>query len=99
MPRKRARGEKLIARMACGIALSFCISGSALAQAPVKLTIDASKREFRIPDDFVGLGFETRSVVPDEYGVSGYFFSPSNTQLITLFRNIDIRQIRVGGER
>ncbi len=68
-----------------------------MAQAPVKLTIDASKREFRIPDDFVGLGFETRSVVPDEYGVSGYFFSPSNTQLITLFRNIDIRQIRVGG--
>jgi hypothetical protein len=83
--------------MACGIALGCFLSGSALAQAPVKLTIDTSKHGYRIPDDFVGLGFETRSVVPNQYGVSGYFFSPANTQLITLFRNIGIKQIRVGG--
>jgi hypothetical protein len=89
--------KKLIARVACGIALGCCLSGIGLSQAPVKLTIDTSKREFRIPDDFVGLGFETKSVVPDEYGVRGYFFSPQNTQLITLFRNIGIKQIRVGG--
>jgi hypothetical protein len=87
----------LIARLACGLALGSCLSGIALAQAPVKLTIDASNREFRIPDDFVGLGFETKSVVPDEYGVAGYFFSPANKELITLFRNIGIKQIRVGG--
>jgi hypothetical protein len=80
----------------------FCFSFSwscaaLLAQAPVKLTIDTSRREFAIPVDFVGLGFETKSVLPNTYGVSGYFFSPQNKQLITLFRNTGIKNIRVGG--
>ena len=81
--------------------LLFCLflsaSSAVFAQAPIKITVDTSKREFAIPDDFVGLGFETRSVAPDTYGVSGNFFSPANTQLITLFRNIGIKHIRVGG--
>jgi hypothetical protein len=67
------------------------------AQAPIKLTVDATSREFAIPDDFVGLGFETKSVAPNTYGVSGYFFTPTNTQLITLFQNTGIKHIRVGG--
>src|SRR5579862_730769 len=80
---------------------SFCLflsaSSAVFAQAPIKISVDTSKREFAIPDDFVGLGFETRSVAPDTYGVSGNFFSPANKQLITLFRNIGIKHIRVGG--
>ncbi|HXS12087.1 MAG TPA: hypothetical protein VN734_05250 [Acidobacteriaceae bacterium] len=75
----------------------FLLSHVALTQAPVKITIGTSNREFAIPDDFVGLGFETKSILPDVYGVHGYFFTPTNTQLITLFRNIGIKQIRVGG--
>jgi hypothetical protein len=67
------------------------------AQAPIKLTVDTSQREFAIPDDFVGLGFETKSAASNTYGVSGNFFSPANKQLITLFRNIGIKHIRVGG--
>ena len=67
------------------------------AQAPIKLTVDTNSREFAIPDDFVGLGFETKSVAPNTYGVPGYFFSPTNTQLITLFQNSGIKHIRVGG--
>jgi hypothetical protein len=69
----------------------------ALAQAPVTLTVRTGSHEFAIPADFVGLGFETKSIVPNTFGVSGYFFSPRNKQLITLFRNIGIRNIRVGG--
>lgn len=67
------------------------------AQAPIRLTIDTSQREFAIPADFAGLGFETKSVVANTYGVRGNFFSPGNTQLITLFRNIGVKHIRVGG--
>jgi hypothetical protein len=66
-------------------------------QAPITLTIDTHAREFAIPGDFTGLGFETRSATPHAYGVHGNFFSPDNKQLITLFRNIGIRNIRVGG--
>jgi hypothetical protein len=79
------------------IFLILLLTGSVLAQAPITLTISTSAHEFAIPADFVGLGFETRSVVANSYGVQGNFFSPANTQLITLFRNIGIKQIRVGG--
>jgi hypothetical protein len=74
--------------------MSRFVSAQAL---PIRLTIDTSKREFAIPPDFAGLGFETRSVVANTYGVRGNFFSAANTQLITLFRNIGIKHIRVGG--
>src|SRR5580693_23558 len=83
---------------------ALCIlAGVMLAQAPVTpvapvtLTVDTASRQFRVPDDFAGLGFETKSVVSNTYGVSGNFFSPANTQLITLFRNAGIHNIRVGG--
>lgn len=80
------------------LCLGFLLAGNiAFAQAPIQLTINTASREFAIPADFVGLGFETKSVVPNTYGVSGYFFTPENTQLITLFRNIGIKNIRVGG--
>jgi hypothetical protein len=73
------------------------ISSAATAQAPVQVSVNTAVREFAIPEDFAGLGFEIRSVVPDTYGVKGYFFSPQNTELITLFRNAGVKLIRVGG--
>jgi hypothetical protein len=73
------------------------LAGAVLAQAPITLTVDTASRQFRVPDDFAGLGFETKSVVSNTYGVSGNFFSPANIELITLFRNTGIRNIRVGG--
>jgi len=50
-----------------------------------------------IPYDFAGLGFETESVLPNQYGLSGYFFSASNNASVTLFRNLSLRNLRVGG--
>jgi hypothetical protein len=73
------------------------IMNCAFAQTPIQLIVHTDSPEYAIPADFVGLGFETKTVVPDTYGVHGYFFSPQNRQLITLFRNIGIRNIRVGG--
>ena len=76
---------------------SLLLTGMVSAQAPVTVTVNTASREFSIPADFVGLGFETKSVLPNVYGVHGYFFTPSNTELIMLFRNIGIKEIRVGG--
>lgn len=70
---------------------------AAHSQAPIKLTIDASAEGHAIPNDFSGLGFETKSALENAYGVHGYFFTPENTQLITLFQNIGLKHIRVGG--
>ena len=81
---------------------ALCLfGGAASAQsrpyAPITLTVNTAVHGYAIPSDFSGLGFETASVLPNRYGVSGYFFTPANTQLITLFRNIGIKNIRVGG--
>ncbi len=90
--------EDALKKRMLGFACAFLLAaGVVRAQAPVTVTVRTASREFAIPSDFVGLGFETRSVLPNVYGVHGYFFTPTNTELITLFRNIEIKEIRVGG--
>jgi hypothetical protein len=88
----------IIIRRTLNVVCSCClVAGRLLAQAPVTLIVDTAHPQFRIPDNFAGLGFETKSVLPNAYHVQGYFFSPTNSQLITLFRNIGVHEIRVGG--
>lgn len=70
-------------------------AGTALAQSPVTLTIDAQAPGVAIPDDFSGLSFEMQTVLPDADGK--YFFSPKNQPLIALFKTLGIRSLRVGG--
>lgn len=76
-----------------------CPLGSAQSRpsAPITLTVNTAARGYAIPPGFIGLGFETKSILPNAYAVRGYFFTLKNNQLITLFKNIGIKQIRVGG--
>jgi hypothetical protein len=67
----------------------------AQAQSPVVLTIDAKTRGAAVPGDFVGLSFETSNLLPRSKGE--YLFSRQNQPLINLFRNIGIKNLRVGG--
>jgi len=69
----------------------------AAAQSQVTVTVDTSSRGASIPADFSGLGFERGTESPGNAGVSGYFFSPQNTQLVTLFQNLGIKNLRIGG--
>ncbi len=71
--------------------------GIAFAQSPVELTIYSGNPGKQIPSRFLGLSFETGSLAYDNAGVNGYFFDPGNKQLITLFRNIGIKSLRIGG--
>jgi hypothetical protein len=50
-----------------------------------------------IPADFAGLSFEVGPLVPGNAGVRGYLFRPGNTELITLFHNTGLGNLRVGG--
>ncbi len=75
--------------------------GTAFGQDSVTLTINPAYSVMTsgtaIPLDFAGIGFETASVVSGEFGVSGNFFSTSNTSLLTIFQDLGLRNIRVGG--
>ena len=44
-----------------------------------------------------GLSFERGPLNPGNAGVAGYLFSPANNSLVALFRNLGLRNLRIGG--
>lgn len=82
----------LISGFICAAALWAC---AATAQSPVTLTIPVNKTGAAIPEDFAGLSFGMRAVLPGKSDT--HFFSATNTALITLFQNLGLRHLRVGG--
>ncbi len=50
-----------------------------------------------VPAGFAGLSFERGPLTAGNAGVAGYLFSPANTSLVTLFRTLGLRNLRVGG--
>ena len=83
--------------MFCLSCAGWLLMSAAGAQSPVTLTVDTRSHGHAIPADFAGVGFETWAELPDRSGVSGHLFSPTNSQLITLFTNTGIRNLRLGG--
>ena len=65
--------------------------------SPVTISAGAGPAGPVIPDDFAGLSFEVGPLVPGNAGVRGYLFSPENDSLVTLFRNLGLRNLRIGG--
>jgi hypothetical protein len=64
---------------------------------PVTITIDDDHPGPVVPGDFAGLSFERGPLNPGNAGVAGYLFSPGNDSLVTLFRNVGLASLRVGG--
>jgi hypothetical protein len=93
--------KKMSSNILAVICTSCLWTGEMFAQtrqiAPIILNIQTASHGYLVPDSFVGLGFETASMLSNHYGVQGHFFTSSNTQLITLFQNIGVKEIRVGG--
>jgi hypothetical protein len=72
-------------------------AGTVMAQSPVTLTIGRASGENPIPPDFIGLSFETEALKRGDRGGNGYMFDSTNRQLITLFQNLGIKSLRIGG--
>src|SRR5690348_16622838 len=84
-------------RLLSGLICAACLlTRAAHAQSGVVLTITNSPG-YAIPADFSGLSFGAVAELPGHGGVSGYLFSPTNTQIITLFRNSGLHHLRLGG--
>ena len=69
--------------------------GAVLAQTPVTVTIDARTPGNAISDDFCGVSFGAIAEMPQRQG--SFLFSPTNTELVALFKNSGIRNLRLGG--
>ena len=84
-------------RLLSGLICAACLlTRAAHAQSGVVLTI-ANSPGYAIPADFSGLSFGVVAELPGHGGVSGYLFSPTNTQLITLLRNSGLHHLRLVG--
>lgn len=70
---------------------------AAFAQSRVTLAIDTKMPGHAIPPDFAGLSFETQSLQYNSPRVKGYLFDGGNIQLLTLFHNIGVKNLRIGG--
>lgn len=89
----RFSAAALGAGLACAAAAG---AGAADDPASLPLTFAPGARPGAvIPDDFVGLSFETSHLLPDSRGRR--FFTGENAQLIRLFRTVGIRNVRIGG--
>ncbi len=70
------------------------------AASPVTVTI-SNASGYAIPDDFIGLSFETSVILANPNKIPRhepfYFFSPTNRPLISFFKTLGIRNLRVGG--
>lgn len=75
---------------------AVCLAGvTAWAQAPVTVTVDTQVPGAAIPQDFIGLSFESSNLLPEADG--RHIFSAENKPLIQLFRALGIRSLRLGG--
>jgi len=77
------------------ILIACVLTGTALAQSPVTVTVNLNNPGPAIPDHFLGLSYEMSHVLPDAHGA--HYFSPSNTALIKTFQMLGIKNLRVGG--
>jgi hypothetical protein len=74
----------------------FC-SAPLQAESRLTLTLDvqAEPGPTTVPPDFVGLSFGMKALLPNSRGE--HFFSPTNTPLVIIFKNLGIRHLRMGG--
>ena len=91
-----------MSRSWAGFVCALCFpAAAALSQgrpvAALTVTIDTTHPGSAIPADFSGLSFERGALNYRNAGASGYIFSPSNWQLVTLFQNLSIKNLRIGG--
>jgi lysophospholipase L1-like esterase len=88
---------RFTSRVTACAALLLCCAAAAAA-SPVTLTLGPVRNSgFAVPPDFIGLSFETGSELPNKNRVAGHLFCATNTQLATLFQNIGIHNLRLGG--
>ena len=71
------------------------LTGAAWAQSPVTVSLGPQASGAAIAADFIGLSFGMKTMLPDKAGA--HFFSATNKPLLTLFRNLGLRHLRLGG--
>jgi len=73
----------------------LCVAPRAYASEPLNLSVNTSQAGAEISANALGLSYETSLMLPDARGV--HYFRPDNKPLVTLFKTIGVRNLRIGG--
>ena len=65
------------------------------ASDSINLSLNPHEPGTAISDQMLGLSYETSVLLPDNKGM--HYFRPDNTPLITMFKTLGIRSLRIGG--
>lgn len=77
---------------------SFGMGSAALCEhnSEIILNLKPSSPGIKIPSDFLGLSFETSTILRDQHG-DRLLFRVSNQPLVVLFHTIGVKSLRIGG--
>src|SRR5215469_10611471 len=78
------------------LSLTLLIPAARSQRSPVRIQFESSAPTSPIPQNFLGLSFETLTLLPHTDNTPTYF-TPDNRQLIQLFHTLGIHSLRVGG--
>ena len=73
----------------------ICATSSSRCAEPVTVSVSTRQPGTRIPQDALGVSYETSVLLPDARGVR--YFRPDNKPLVTAFRTLGIKNLRTGG--
>jgi hypothetical protein len=77
------------------IAICF-LYGNSLAQPTVGIKLDTKNPGKEMPYDFCGLSYEIKLALPDSL-TGKHYFNPGNAPLISAFKTLGIKHLRIGG--
>jgi hypothetical protein len=82
--------RKLVLLIAIFMSLHWCVAAD-----PVTISVNTAQPGAEIPPRALGLSYETSLMLPDAHGV--HYFRSDNKPLITLFKTIGVKSLRIGG--
>ena len=88
--------EKSMSIFPWGILVFLVLSLRAEAGSAVTVRVDTEKPIRTIPEDFCGLSYETKMVLANT-NTGQHYFRGDNLPLITAFKTMGIKHLRVGG--
>jgi len=92
---KQVQTALLVAGAFCLTAITTLAQSEPVSTASVTVTLDLKHPGAAIPENFIGLSFETSLLLPNENGWR--YFRPDNQPLINLLHTLGVKSLRIGG--
>lgn len=84
-------------RLLCLLGAACLSTTPAFSTVNLTITVNPSIYDGTMPANYTGASFETGAMLYGNQGVNGYLFNSSRSDVISLFKNMGLKSLRVGG--